>query len=339
MIRRQKSVTIWALIFVFAGAVLVPASCVFAAEKVYKLTVAHGMTPTIPTTPMWNLFKEKVEKYANGRIKVEIHAGGSLCNEGSCMEQLRYGAIDMASISTGNYGAFSDVFYVLDMPYVFKSFEAAKKAATGPVGDVLKRKSEEKDGIKCLAIISSYGFRNFYNNVRECKVPNDTKGLKIRTVLSPIETNLVKGWGATPLNVSWSELYQSLQTKIVNGFYIPDGYVYHAKLYEITPFCTEVGGLFNFHLFLMDLKKYKSLPPDLQKAIEKAAKETELAEYDLDLEWSRNSKAEMEKAGAKFYKPTPGEMKLWEKSANAILEAYKDKVDQDLFKQIEDMQK
>ena len=310
-----------------------------AADKTYKLVIAHGIAPTVPTTPMWELMKEKLEKESNGRIQVQIHPGGSLCSEGTCVEQLRQKAIDMASISTGNYGAFSNLFYVLDMPYLFDTFEAAKQVAIGPIGDILKKRSEERDKVKCLAIIPSYAFRNFYNNVRECRVPADTKGIKIRTVLSPIETNLVKGWGATPINVPWAELYQALQTKVVNGFYIPDGYTYHRKFYEVVNYCTETGGLFNFHLFLMDLDKYNALPKDLQQLIDKAAKEVELASYDLDLKWSQEAKAEMIKAGTKFYTPTPEEMKLWKEPAMKIWDMFKAEVDQELLKKILDMQK
>lgn len=328
------------LMAILAGSFLsVGLETTFAAQKTYNLTIAHGMIPTIPTTPMWELMKKRLEENSKGQIKVKLFAGASLCNEGSCMEQIRQGAVDMVSISTGNYGAFSNNFYVLDMPYVFTSFEGAKKAATGRIGDILKKRSEDKDKIKCLAIISSYAFRNFYNNIRECRVPADTTGIKIRTVLSPIETNLVKGWGATPLNVPWGELYQALQTKVVNGFYIPDGYTYHQKFYEVTPYCTETGGLFNFHLMFMDLKKFQSLPAELQKVIEKAAKEVELAEYDLDLKWSKDAKAKMQQAGVKFYTPTPEEKKLWLKPAMGIWEQFKDKVYQDLLKEMIDMQK
>jgi TRAP-type C4-dicarboxylate transport system substrate-binding protein len=184
-----------------------------AADKTYKLVIGHGEPPTVTSNPMWELMKEKLEKESNGRIQVRIHPSGSLCSEGTCVEQLRQKAIDMAHISSGNYGAFSNVFYVLDMPYLFDTFEAAKEAATGPIGDILKKRSEERDKIKCLAITSSYAFRNLYNNVRECRVPADTKGIKIRTVHSPIETNLVKGWGATPLNVPYAELYQACRPR------------------------------------------------------------------------------------------------------------------------------
>jgi len=328
-----------ALVVACALTMVLCASWGMAAEKTYTLTAAHGIYPTVPNNPIWYLFKEKLETYSKGRIKLQIKDSGALCSEGSCVEQLAQKGIDMAALSTGNFGAYSTNFYVLDMPYLFDSREQAKKVATGPIGELLKQRLEEKEGIKCLWIVSSYGFRNLYNNVREVKVPADTKGIKIRTVMSPITQNLVKGWGATPINVPWAELYQALQTKVVNGFYLPEGYVLGRKFYEVVNYCTETGGLFNFRIALMDMAQYKALPEDLKLVVDQAAKEIEDAEYNLDAKWAANAKATLIKNGVKFYTPTPEEKKLWAAPGMNIWKMFKDKIDQDLLKAIRMVQR
>lgn len=336
--KMRKKALIRVLALACASALMLCAAAALAAEKTYNFTTAHGIYPTVPNNPIWYLFKEKLETYSKGRIKLQIRDSGTLCSEGSCVEQLAQKGIDMAALSTGNFGAYSTNFYVLDMPYLFESREDAKKVATGPIGDFIKKRLEEKQGIKCLWIVTSYGYRNLYNNVREVKVPADTKGIKIRTVMSPITQNLVKGWGATPINVPWAELYQALQTKVVNGFYLPEGYVLGRKFYEVAKFCTETGGLFNFRIGLMDLAKYKALPEDLRLVVDQAAKEVEEAEYFLDAVWSENAKAELIKNGVKFYTPTPEERKLWAAPAMKIWDMFKDKIDQDVLKAIEMVQ-
>jgi len=335
--KRNRAMFVTIIILVGSLFFFLPRGAV--AEKTYEFVVAHGISPTIPTTPLWEMMKEKLEKYSGGRIKVKIHPSGSLCSEGTCAEQLRQGAIDMHSISGGNYGAFSNNFYILDMPYVFTSREGAQKVLLGPIGDLLKKRAEENDKVKCLAIIPSFGFRHMYNNVKEVKTPAEAAGIKIRTVLSPINQKLVKGWNFTPVNVPWAELYQALQTKVVNGFYIPHGYTYGKKFYEVANFCTETGGQFNDHIFFMDLKKYNSLPDDLKIIVDQAAREVEIASWELDYKWSQKAREKMVQHGMKIYTPTPGEMILWRKLAPAIWEKLvTDKEDKELLKVIQAFQ-
>ena len=333
--KKKSSIFEKTFFYIIVGFFIFSTSHVLASEKTYEFTVGHGSSSNIAMNPAWKIFKEKVETRSNGKIKIEIFGAGAICNEGPCGEQLGQGSLDFASLSTGNWGAFTDTLYTIDMPYVFKTYEHAKRAITGSVGDILKKRSEEKDDVKLLAIISSYGYRNLYNNVKEVRVPDDLKGIKIRTVLSPIEQNLVKSWGATPLNVPWGELYQSLETKIVNGFYVPDGWIYNYKLHEVAPYVTETGGLFNWQIMLMRLDRYEELTDELKKVIDIAAKETELETWEIDYKWGQEIKGKMEKEGVKFYKPTPDELKQWESVKEDMLKMFKNQIDQELLKEID----
>jgi len=335
----KRMISIYLAIVFLAGCLIFSGGNAIAAKKTYEFVGGHVFPPGTTITNMWDMFKRKIERYSQGRLKLKVHSAGSLCAEGTCIEQLRQGAIQFAQISTGNYGAYSDNFYVFDMPYMFKTYEQAKRAMLGRIGNLLKSKSEKRDKIKCIIIVNHWGHRHLFNNVKEIRVPADLKGIKIRSTLSPISQSIMKGWGATPMNVPWIELYQSLQTKIVNGYYVPPVSTWDRKLYEQTKYWTETYGLYSVGYGFMDLKTYQDLPLDLQLIIDKAAKEAEIAEWESSLRAMKKARKLLLDSGVKLYTPTPEEMELWEKPAKAIWDKFRDKVDQEALKLILELQK
>ena len=96
--------------------------------------------------------------------------------------------IDIASVSGGNIGAFGPTVDILNLPYIFKDDASAAKLINGWLGEELSKRAEKEFGLKFIAIIPSYGFRNLDNSKREIKVPADTKGLKFRVTKSPVSS-------------------------------------------------------------------------------------------------------------------------------------------------------
>ena len=323
-----------AAVFVFSGSVAM------AAGKTYTLSAGFGSPPDflVPYYYM-KIFKEKVEDYSQGELKIKLFHSGSLCSETGCVEQMQQGALDIAELSTENYSAFHDTFLVYDLPYLFKNREHARRAALGVAFDELKEKSEKKDKVKCLGIASTYGFRNLYQNAREVRVPADMKGLKIRVTQSPIPALLTKGWGAAALNVPWPEVYQAAQTKVIHGNWQPTGWMYASKLYEVMDYCTECGPTYNFIIFVMSLKKYNNLPKHLQLILDQAAKESNEEIWEYDKAEAKKYKAKLQKLGVKYYTPTPAEMELWRTPGLKVLEKFKSMVDPQIFQLIESMGK
>lgn len=286
-----------------------------AAQDNVKLTLATGIVPTIPTA--W-LVKEFVaprfEKYSNGRISTNVQIGGSLCSEHKCVEQAKLGQIDLGTVSGGNIGSFGPTFDILNLPYIFKDDASAETIINGWLGEELAKKAEKEIGLHTIAVIPSFGFRNLDNGLREVKVPADLKGIKLRVTKTPIELALIKGWGGIPVPYDWATLYEGLQTKIVNGMYIPDAYVAAQRFYEVTPYITRTGGGLNTHIFFMSRDRYTKLPDWAKETISKTAKELREAAFKIDIEWREKANAEL-KGKVKIYEPTPAEMQLWYKGA------------------------
>jgi TRAP-type C4-dicarboxylate transport system substrate-binding protein len=301
----------WAAMFSLATAAALPV----AAQDNVKLTLATGIVPTIPTA--W-LVKEfvapRLEKYSNGRISTNVQISGSLCSEHKCVEQVKLGQIDLGTVSGGNVGAFGPSFDILNLPYIFKDDASAETIINGWLGDELAKRAEKDLGLHTIAIIPSFGFRNVDNNIKEVKVPGDLKGIKLRVTKTAIEMALIQGWGGVPVPYDWATLYEGLQTKIVNGMYIPDAYVAAQRFYEVTPYITRTGGGLNTHIFFMNRDRYQKLPDWAKEVVNKTAKELRDAAFKIDIEWREKADAEL-KGKVKIYEPNPAEMQLWYKGA------------------------
>jgi TRAP-type transport system periplasmic protein len=299
-----RLVLVPALATIAAGAVL---TC--AAQEM-KLTMAHGNPPTIPTTYWFEYLAKKLPEYSGGKITVNLSGAGTLCSEHKCVEQAKLGQIDIGSVSGGNIGAFGPTVDILNLPYIFKDDASAEKLINGWMGDELGKRAEKELGLHFIAIIPSLGFRNLDNSRREIHVPADSKGIKFRVTKSPVELNLVRTWGGTAVPYDWAQLYDGLQSGVVDGMYIPDAYVAGQKFYEVSKFITETGGGWNCHIIFMDKKRYDGLPDATRKIIDRIGGEIKAGSFKVDAEWMARELKVLE-GKVKIYQPTAAELQLW----------------------------
>lgn len=282
-----------------------------AAQDKIRLTLATGIAPTVPTS--WivkDFIAPRLVEYSNGRITVNPQINGTLCSEHKCVEQAKLGQIDLGTVSGGNVGAFGPAFDILNLPYIFKDDASAEELINGWLGEELSKRAADELGMHVMAIIPSFGFRNVDNNVREVRVPADLKGIKLRVTKTPIELNLIAGWGGVAVPYDWGQLYEGLQTKVVNGMYIPDAYVAAQKFYEVTPYITRTGGGLNTHIIFMDERRYRRLPDWAREVVDRVSKDVQQASFKIDMEWRDRAYKELE-GKVKIYEPTPTEMALW----------------------------
>ncbi|HEY2970800.1 MAG TPA: TRAP transporter substrate-binding protein [Casimicrobiaceae bacterium] len=281
------------------------------AQQPVRLTAATGIAPTVPTA-WWfsDYIGPKLKEYSSGRIAPNVQINGTLCNEHKCVEQARLGQIDIGSVSGGNIGSFGHTFDILNLPYIFKDDAAAEKLINGWLGEELKKRAEKEMGLHVLAIIPSYSFRNIDNSRREIRVPGDMAGIKFRVTKTEVELTLINTWGGTAVPYDWGQLYEGLQTKVVDGMYIPDAYVAAQKFYEVAPYITKTGGGWNSHIIFMDLKRYQQLPDWARQVVDRVGKEVEARGFAVDAEWMAKYTKQLE-GKVKVYTPTASELSLW----------------------------
>lgn len=290
------------------------AQSVFAQDKI-KLSVGSAAAPVWSLGKVLNtVLKPNLEKYSGGKIEVAVHAGGALCSEHTCVEQMKLGQVDIATVSSGNVGAFGTSFDIINLPYIFKDAETANKITNAWLSRELSQRAEKEMKVHVIAIVPVGGFRNIVNTQREAKVPGDLKGLKIRVTKSPTEFSLVKAWGAVPVPYDWAQLYEGLQSGVVQGMYLQDAFTSAGKFFEVVKHVTVVNGAYSAHPIMMDLARYNKLPGYAKEALAKVGADLVKESYALDQEWVKTAGQAMQ-GKVKSYNPTPAEMAQWHKGA------------------------
>lgn len=287
-----------------------------AAFSQTKLTLGTSMPPVISlATMLTDHLKPKLEQASNGKVRLDIHLRGALCNEGTCMDQVRLGQIDMGTISTANYGGYGTTFEITTLPYLFKDQQNAEKVFNSFLVAALKAEAAKKEGIKVLAVVPVLGFRNLQYAGDVIRKPEDIGKRKFRVTTSPLDGGLLNAWGATAVPIAWGQTYDALQTNVVRGVYVQTPMYLAMKFNEVAPNITQTEGAFTPMLIFMDQKRFDRLPADVRVAIDKAAAEVQADSFKIDDAGTRQWEEKLKASNAKVYKPTAEEMKLWRKAA------------------------
>ena len=173
----------------------------------------------------------------------------------------------------------------------------------------------ENAGHICLSVYSSGGFRQLGNATKSIRVPDDMKGLKWRTTKSPVEFMLVKNWGAIPTPYDWSQLYQGLQSGVVEGQYVASPWQEVAKLHEVAKYFTEIGGMWSGNILAMDSKQYNALSDQERKWLHEAADSYGEKVNELDNAWIKNGEDIIKASAKEWYVPTEDELSQWRAGA------------------------
>ena len=216
-------------------------------------------------------FKELAEKYTNGKVKVEVYPNSSLYKDKEEIEALQLGSVQMLAPSTAKFAPLGvKEFEALDLPWLFKDDETYEKAMKGPIGQWLFKKLEAK-GITGLAYWDN-GFHMVSAN-RPLLMPADFQGLKFRISGSKIADRYFRDLGSIPQIMAFSEVYQALQTGVVDGCEnTPSNYLTQ-KFYEVQK---DITVSYHAHLqyaVIVNSKFWNGLPPDIRAQLEKAMAE------------------------------------------------------------------
>ncbi|MDQ2084567.1 DctP family TRAP transporter solute-binding subunit [Xanthobacteraceae bacterium Astr-EGSB] len=228
--------------------------------------------------------KKRLEA-ANKNIDVQVFPGGQLGSEGEIIGQLQAGLTDMLPTTTGPLGQHNPIFYVLETPYVFLNTAQADKVLDGPVGAKFLSALEGK-GLLGLAFWEN-GFRELTNNVRPIKSPADLKGLKLRTQQNRLHMKYFGDLGANPTPLPFTEIYNALATKIVDGQENPYSLISTNKFYEQQKYVSQTDHVYSSVPVYFSKAKWAKLPADVQKLVRDTV-------YDLRL-WERQRGRDQEK--------------------------------------------
>ena len=308
----------------------------FAVEPEYVIKYGSPNPPRewSQGTTMFKVFKAEAEARSNGRLKIEF-GGPELGNVASQVNQLKMGIIQMGGNLISTIAPEYPEIQVFSIPYLFADRTVAWKVLDGPIGQKLMEETTKATGVRPLYWSENGGYRHFSNSVRPIHSPADMKGLKIRTMNSPIDMETVKALGANPTPIAWSELYISLQTGVVDGqenaietFRIP-------KLEEVQKYIVLDGHTYSIGGQLsINEEFYQSLPDDLKRVIHEAATLAKTVNRAMCVATEVTGIEYLLGKGIEIYKPTKAEMAMFREAQAPAIKYLKERIDPKLVDEI-----
>jgi C4-dicarboxylate-binding protein DctP len=267
-----------------------------AIAEPISIKFSHVVAVDTPKGQAAEFFKKRAEELTKGKVKVEVYPNSQLYKDKEEMEALQLGAVQMLAPSLAKFGPLGvKEFEVFDIPFIFDGYDDLHTVTQGPAGQKLLDKLETK-GIKGLAYWDN-GFKSFSANT-PIKTPADLKGKKMRIQSSKVLEEQMRELKAIPQSLAFSEVYQALQTGVVDGTENPISNFYTQKMFEVQKYMTITDHGYLGYAVIVNKKFWDELPADIRSQLDAAMKEA--TDYANNMAKSSNDKdLESVKAGGK----------------------------------------
>ena len=255
---------------------------------------------------MRDLIYERTE----GRYQLQIFPDGQLASaDTEALAGLKSKNFEVTTLSNGAFSSFSDAYAELSVPFFYPNKEAARAVLDGEVGAAMKAKAEEDLGVKVM-MVKDMGFRVVTTSGKQIKAPADFKGIKIRTQQDPIQMAAFEALGCSVQSIPFSELYTSLQQKVIDAQENPWTNIYYKQFYEVQSYALETNHIETALIYIMNREFWDSLTPEDQEIFEGIFRDVETYQRQVMEEGEAFYKNACEEAGMTIYTPTEEESQV-----------------------------
>lgn len=241
------------------------------AQSPIIIKFSHVVATDTPKGKASEKFKELAEKYTGGKVKVEVYPNSTLYKDKEELEALQLGSVQMLAPSNSKFGPLGiREFEVFDLPYILPDLKTLRKVTEGPLGARLLKLLDSK-GITGLAYWDN-GFKQMSAN-KKLVAPADYQGVKFRIQSSRVLQAQFKALSSLPQVMAFSEVYQALQTGVVDGQENTWSNIYTQKMHEVQKYITETNHGYIGYVVIVNKKFWDDLPADIRDQLSKAMKE------------------------------------------------------------------
>ena len=214
-----------------------------AAHAQQKIVVGHALSPTSHYGVGAQAFIDTLTELSGGAFTGEQAPAGQLGGERDMIEGLQIGSLDLVITSTGPLGNFVPEVFALDLPFLFRDYDHARKTLDGEIGQELLAKIGENNLVGLAW--SENGFRHVTNSQRPITSPADLQGIKLRTMENKVHMAAFQGMGASPTPMAFPELFGALQQGVVDGQENPVTVITASKFWEVQKHVSLTGHVYS----------------------------------------------------------------------------------------------
>lgn len=303
------------------------------AQQPIVIKFSHVVAQDTPKGLAAEFFAKKAAELTKGKVKVEVYANSTLYKDKEEMEALQVGAVQMLAPSLAKFGPLGvKEFEVFDLPYIFDNYDELHAVTTGKVGQNLMAKLEPR-GIKGLAFWDN-GFKAFSANT-PIKTPDDLKGKKMRIQSSKVLEEEMRALNALPQSMAFSEVYQALQTGVVDGTENPISNFYTQKMHEVQKHLSLTNHGYLGYAVIVNKKFWDGLPADVRGQLEEAMKQS--TKYANDIAKQKNDedlKSVQASGKTVIYNPTDAEKLAFKKALVSVHKKMESRIGADIINEV-----
>ncbi|WGK61409.1 TRAP transporter substrate-binding protein [Halopseudomonas sp. SMJS2] len=299
-----------------------------ASEPVI-IKFAHVVADNTPKGQGALLFKKLAEERLPGRVEVQVYPNSSLFGDGKEMDALMLGDVHMLAPSLSKFEHYAKPLQVYDLPFLFDDMAAVDRFQQSERGQELLQSMLHKN-ILGLAYWHN-GMRQMSAN-KPLREPRDARGLKFRVQASAVLDEQFKALRAIPRKMSFAEVYQGLQTGVVNGTENTWSNYESQKVHEVQKYMTASDhGLIDY-MVIANARFWNGLPEDIRSELEDILAEVSVEVNRQAEELNASARARIAESGAtEIITLTPEQRAEWREAMRPVWQKFADQIGADLI--------
>lgn len=325
----------WTTQLIVAAAVALPlvamAQPAGADFKERTIRVSHVVPKDHPFQVGLEKFADVLAQKTDGRMKMRSFPDGQLGAELQSISATQGGVLEMALVSTAAAASVVKEFGVFDLPFLFTDFKEVDLVLDGPVGRRLLDRVAEKNLVGLCYFEN--GFRHVTNNRRPIVKAEDLKGLKIRTIQSSVFIDIFNTLGANATPMPFTEVFNALESKAIDGQETPYNNIYGNKFYEVTKYISNTGHIYGGAVILAGKKFWDQLSPAEQKLMQESCNSARDFERSFQRAEDPKLLAQIKAKGGIYTEITPAERARMRDMLKPVYEKYARNLGEDVVRQ------
>ncbi|WP_438768461.1 TRAP transporter substrate-binding protein [Kushneria sp. TE3] len=304
-----------------------------AADAPIVIKFSHVVADSTPKGQGALMFQKLVAERLGDRVKVEVYPNSSLYGDGKEMEALLLGDVQMLAPSLAKFDKYNEAIQIFDLPFLFDDLTAVDRFQASDEGKKLLNSMEDK-GILGLGYWHN-GMKQLSAN-KALHEPKDARGLKFRVQASNVLDEQFKELRAVPRKMSFAEVYQGLQTGVVNGAENPWSNIYSQKFYEVQDYITESNHGVLDYMLITNAKFWNGLPEDVRTELTGIVEEvtTEVNDQARAIN-DRDRQAIIDAGTTEIIELTPEQREDWREALRPVWQKFEGQIGADLIKAAE----
>jgi C4-dicarboxylate-binding protein DctP len=313
-----------------AGAAFMAAPGLAAAQAPIIVKFSHVVAEKTPKGMGALKFKELAEKKLPGKVQVQVFPSSQLFGDAKELEALLLGDVHLIAPSLSKFDRYTKKIQVFDLPFLFDDIGAVDAFQSSPLGQELLKAMTSR-GLLGLAYWHN-GMKQLSTNRDQLKRPDDVKGLKFRIQASDVLEAQFRALGANPQKMAFAEVYQALQTGVVDGQENTWSNIYSQKFHEVQKTIAETNHGVIDYMVVTNAKWWDGLPADVRKGLAEAMTEATAYANKLADDINQDDRKKIEAAGrAKIQKLGKDDVAAWRKAMEPVWKKFEGDIGRDLI--------